>query len=60
MVKKGVDSGEYIWHTVNSLEASRYDGIEFNDDIADAAAEVGERIYRPERAIMPSLMVRIQ
>ena len=45
MVKKGVDSGEYIWHTVNSFEASRYDGIEFNDDIADAAAEVGERIY---------------
>ena len=45
MVKKGADSGEYIWHTVNSFEASRYEGIEFNDDIADAAAEVGERIY---------------
>lgn len=45
MVKKGADSGEYIWHTVNSFEASQYEGIEFNDDIADAAAKVGERIY---------------
>lgn len=45
MVKKGENSGEYIWHTVNSFEASQYEGVEFDDDIADAVAKVGERIY---------------
>lgn len=45
MVKKGENQGEYIWHTVNSFEASKYDGIEFDDDLEDAVAQPGARIY---------------
>ena len=45
MKKVGEGKGSYIWHTINSFEASDYSGIAFDGSMADTGAAKGARIY---------------
>ncbi len=45
MKKTAVGEGAYIWHTVNSFEASDYSGVVFDGTMADTEAVKGARIY---------------
>ena len=45
MKNVGEGKGSYIWHTINSFEASDYSGIVFDGTIADTEEVRGARIY---------------
>lgn len=53
------DNGDFIWHTVNDFEKSKYEGNSFNDALDKEVSEAGARIYTKRSSTASAKVTRV-
>ncbi len=53
------NDGDFIWHTINDFEKSKYEGISFDDAPEKEATEIGTRIYTTRSSSASSKVTKV-